>query len=193
LIPWINLAALVASTALFTWFYVRSVSPAVRSRTEGDIAYERCASDRVVSGVFEAISFITYIVYVWFPLPIGLPVRLPWAYGFSAVLAAAIGIPAVWLMVRGLRDAGEETLRPKPEHSMYGGIYRRIRHPQAAGEFPIYFVAALLCHSPFLLLYSLVWIPVYYVICRAEERDLLIRYGDAYAEYMSRTGFWWPK
>ena len=42
---------------------------------------------------------------------------------------------------------------------------------------------AFLLHSPFLVLFSAIWIPVFVLMCRAEERDLLIRYGSAYEEY----------
>ena len=35
-------------------------------------------------------------------------------------------------------------------------------------------------------------VPVWYYMCRAEEKDLLIRYGDSYAEYMKRVSFWLP-
>ena len=50
-----------------------------------------------------------------------------------------------------------------------------------------------LFHSPFLALYSLVWIPIFFVMSLAEERDLTIRYGEAYEEYRERTGFLLPK
>lgn len=42
-------------------------------------------------------------------------------------------------------------------------------------------------------LYSFVWIPIFIVMGKAEERDLLIRYGDACAEYQQETGFLLPK
>jgi protein-S-isoprenylcysteine O-methyltransferase Ste14 len=42
-------------------------------------------------------------------------------------------------------------------------------------------------------LFSFVYVPVWYSWCRAEERDLLIRYGAAYAEYMDRVGFRIPR
>ena len=108
-------------------------------------------------------------------------------------IAAVIAIPAIALMIRGARDAGEETMTPRPEHTMYGGIYTRIRHPQAVGEFPLWWVIAFMVHSPFLALLSFVYVPVWYYLCVAEERDLLLRYGEAYAEYRARTGFWWPR
>lgn len=96
-------------------------------------------------------------------------------------------------MIRGTKDAGEETMKPKREHTMYGGIYKRIRHPQAVGEFPLWWMIAFLVHSPFLVIFSFVYVPVWYYLCVAEERDLLIRYGEAYEEYRAKTGFWFPK
>jgi protein-S-isoprenylcysteine O-methyltransferase Ste14 len=75
-------------------------------------------------------------VNYWFPLPLPLPRTFPWSWRVSALIAVLIAIPALYLMLRGVKDAGEETMRPKREHVMYGGIYTRIRHPQAVGEFP---------------------------------------------------------
>jgi protein-S-isoprenylcysteine O-methyltransferase Ste14 len=76
---------------------------------------------------------------------------------------------------------------------LFGGVYTRVRHPQAVGEFPLWWVFAFLVHSPFLVMFSCVYVPVWYYFCVAEERDLLLRYGAAYAEYRSRTGFWLPR
>jgi len=93
----------------------------------------------------------------------------------------------------GLKDAGEESLAPKKEHVLYGGIYKKIRHPQAAGEVTLWWVAAFFLNSPYLALFSFIWLPVFYIFCWAEEKDLVIRYGDAYLEYRKNTGFIIPK
>jgi hypothetical protein len=37
-------------------------------------------------------------------------------------------------MIRGLIDAGTESAIPKKEYAIYGGIYKKIRHPQAGDE-----------------------------------------------------------
>ena len=81
----------------------------------------------------------------------------------------------------------------RKEHTLFGGIYERIRHPQAAGEMPFWWVIAFLLNSPFLVLYSFVWIPIFLVMCWAEERDLVIRYGQGYRDYQKRTGFLVPR
>ena len=137
---------------------------------------------------------VDYVLYLFFPIAcLPLPARFPWPWWLSIAIGLAIGIPAMALMLRGTRDAGEETLRPKQAHTMYGGIYTRIRHPQAAGEVFLFAVMGLLLHSPFLTLWSLVYFPIFVLLCYAEEQDLLLRYGEAYADYCRRTGAFWPR
>lgn len=76
---------------------------------------------------------------------------------------------------------------------MFTGIYERIRHPQAVGEVFIWLVISLLLNSPFLAIFSLIYFPVFVVFCWAEEQDLLLRFGEDYAEYIRRTGAFWSK
>jgi protein-S-isoprenylcysteine O-methyltransferase Ste14 len=82
---------------------------------------------------------------------------------------------------------------PKKEHTLYGGIYEKIRHPQAASELMMWWVMAFFLHSPFLALFSFVWVPIFCAVCLAEERDLVLRYGEAYEAYRQSTGFFFPK
>ena len=193
MISWLNFGVLIISSFLFTIFYVKSVQPAALEKRIGPTAYHRCATYRMISSVFMFIAVANYILYYWFPLPLPLSRTFPWSWWISAVIAVLIGVPSLYLMFRGIKDAGEETMRPKQEHTLYGGIYTRIRHPQALGEFPTWWMMAFLVHSPFLVLFSFVYIPVWYYFCVAEERDLVIRYGTAYEEYRAKTGFWLPK
>ena len=193
MIAWINFAVLVVSTLLTLVFYVKSAGPAALEAKIGPSAYQRCTRYRLISSVFMTVASINYVVYFFFPLPLPLPATLPWPWWVSALIAAAIAVPSGYVFYRGLRDAGEETMIVKKEHTMYGGIYETIRHPQALGELPFWWVIAFLLHSPFLVLYSLVWIPIFVLMCLAEERDLLLRYGEAYEEYMQRTGRFFPR
>ena len=189
---WINFAVLLFASILFLYFYVRSVSPAAQEKVIGPSAYQRCFYYRLIAGAFEFVITANYILYYFFPLATPLPDRFPWAWWVSIVIALVIGIPAGTLMVVGLLHAGEEAMRPKKEHSMYGGIYDKIRHPQAVGEVFLFAVIGLLLHSPFLTLFSLIYFPIFLIMCYAEEQDLLLRYGDSYAEYCRRTGAFWP-
>ena len=193
MIAWINVAVMIVSTLLVLYFYVRSVGPAALEKKIGAAAYPMCARYRSISGIFMGLAGVNYVVYVFYPLPVSLARTFPWPWWGSALIAVLIAIPSGYLLGRGVRDAGEETMTPKKEHVLYQGIYTRVRHPQATGEMPLWWVIAFLLHSPFLVLYSFVWIPIFIVMSWAEERDLLIRYGQAYAEYRERTGFLLPK
>lgn len=190
---WINLAVLLLSTLLFLHFYVLSVGPAALERAIGEDSYRRCGRYRVVAVIFETITVINYVLYRFYPVSTPLPESFPWPWWVSALIAAVIGIPTTWLMVIGMKDAGSELAFPKKEHTMYGGIYTRIRHPQAAGEVFGWLWIGFLLHSPFLVAFSFIYFPVFLIMCWAEEADLLVRYGDAYADYWRKTGAFFPR
>ncbi len=189
----INLAVLVVSAMLFLTFYARSAGPAALEKRIGEGAYPQCTRYRIIASAFEAVAVACYVVTFFHPLPVPLPRVFPWPWWVSALIALLIAIPSGTLMWRGLKDAGAESLFVKKEHTMYGGIYQKIRHPQALGELPFWWVFAFLLHSPFLALVSFVWAPIFVIICWAEERDLLIRCGEAYEAYRARTGALWPR
>ncbi len=193
MVSWINFAVLVVSTCLLTIYYLKSVGPAALELDIGPIAYEKCATYRLISAFCVVAASVNYILYFWFPLPVPIPKVFPWSWWISAVIAILITIPSAYFMVRGVLDAGEETLTPKREHKMYGGIYLNMRHPQAIGEFFVWWILALFLNSPFLTLYSFVFVPIWITFCIAEERDLLLRYGTTYEEYRKRTGFLFPR
>ena len=193
MIAWINFAVLLLATVVFLLFYVRSARPAGQTMVIGPRAYRLCFYDRLVAAGLEFVITANYILYYFFPLETPLPDKFPWAWWISLIIALVIGIPAMTLMMIGMRDAGEETMQPKQDHVMYGGIYKKMRHPQAAGEVFLFWVIAFLLHSPFLVIFSFIYIPFFILICYVEEQDLLLRYGQAYAEYCQRTGAFWPK
>jgi protein-S-isoprenylcysteine O-methyltransferase Ste14 len=193
-IGWLNFVVLVISSVIFSVLYVLSVRPAHLEQKIGEKAYRRCGYYRLIGMIPMVVASLNYVLYHWYPLPIDpLPARFPWPYGVNVALAAIIGIPAMGLMLWGVRDAGREALAPDKSHTMYGGIYEKIRHPQAVGEAPMWIVMALLINSPFLVVFSLLYLGVWYWWCVEEEKDLLLRYGQAYADYRARTGMLWPK
>lgn len=193
MIAWVNFAVLLVASILFLLFYVRSVSPAGREKVIGPRAYQLCFYDRLTAGALEFVITANYVLYYFFPLPTPLPDKFPWPWWISILIAIFIGIPAASLMLVGLRNAGEEAVRPRKEHSLYGGIYTRLRHPQAVGEVFLFPVIGFLLHSPFLVVFSLIYFPIFMIMCYAEEQDLLLRYGEGYAEYCRNTGAFWPK
>jgi len=179
--------------ALSTVSYIKSVSPAALEQQIGEVAYERSARYRKIATAAYYFMFLNYVVYYFYPLSTPLPDFFPWQYWITVVIATAIFIPSIYLMYIGARDAGEETLTPRKEHTLYGGIYETIRHPQALGEVWLGLVIALYLNSPLLAVLSFIFFPTFYYFCIVEERDLVIRYGQDYIHYRERTGMFFPK
>lgn len=193
MIEWLNLILLILCVVISLYYYLKSVQPARLEQEIGEIAYEKCERYRVFATIPFAILFLSNILYVFYPLPLPIPNELPWDYSISIILAIVIMIPSFALMIIGARDAGEETLSPKKEHTLYGGIYNTVRHPQAWGEVWVGLIIALVLHRTFLFLFSFIWFPVFYYMTVVEERDLVIRYGKPYEEYRERVGMYFPK
>ena len=195
LVGWVNLGVMVAASVAFTVLYALSVRPAhLAQRIGAAAAYPRCAHYRLWASVLMFVVLANYVLYLVYPLPVDpFPARFTWPYWINVIVVIVFGGPALWVFVRGMRDAGEETMTPRAEHTLYGGIYESIRHPQALGEAPMWLAMALLLNSPFLAVFSLLYLPVWYWWCVVEEQDLLLRYGDAYAEYRARTGMLFPR
>jgi methanethiol S-methyltransferase len=193
MLAWINLIVLISSALIFFVLYIISVSPAQLERRWGPESYPRCGRIRAVAMLFEFIAVGCYIVYYFYPLPLSLSTQFAWGWPVSITIGTLISIPSVWLMVKGMIDAGAESAVPDKSHSLYGGIYQYMRHPQATGELTIWWAIAFWLNSPFLVLLSFLWIPLFYLMCLAEEKDLVIRYGQPYLEYQSQAGFILPK
>ncbi len=115
------------------YFYVKSVSPASLETKIGEAAYKKCTLYRRVASGFMMIPLANYIIYLFYPLPIPLPKTFPWGWWISVFIVILIALLSGYLFWRGMKDAGEETMTPKKEHKMYGGIYQKIRHPQGVG------------------------------------------------------------
>lgn len=193
MIAWTNFVVLLLATVLTVVYYVKSVGPAALEQKIGPSAYAKCTRYRTISAILMTLAGVNYVVYAFYPIPLPLPQFFPWLYWGSALIAVVIAVPSGILFARGMKDAGEETMLVKKEHKLYGGIYRKIRHPQAAGEVWYWWVFAFLCNSPFLVIYSIIWLPLFHLMSLAEERDLLIRYGNDYKTYMESTGMYFPR
>ena len=189
----INVIAMTSSGVLSGYFYLLSVRPATLERKIGPRAYRLCTRYRLISSIFMCILVANYVLYYFYPLEFALPQTFPWPYLVSVAMAVGVATPAGCLLYMGVRDAGEETLSPKKEHRLYGGIYEKIRHPQTAGEMPLWLVLALFLNSPFLALISFGLIISFACICFVEDKDLELRYGKVYVEYKEKTGAFFPK
>lgn len=194
IIAFINFLTLGISLFLFSFLYVLSIQPVKRSEKHGEKAWADCKKIRSISGFFEIIALINIVLWLWFPLQlVNIWIISPniWV---GMIAAVCLLIPCVILMIKGMLDAGSETLTPSKETEMYGGIYKYIRHPQSAGEFPVFIVMGFLVNSWFIVIlmcvYTVIYVPimVYY-----EEKDLVRRFGEKYVNYQGQTGAIFPK
>ena len=193
MIEWINFSLFLMSLFLFSYFYTLSVQPVKREKRKGERAWKECMKLRIIASIFEFIIIITLILWIWFPLPL-INWKVHPNYVFGLVIGIVISIPCLAILLKGMRDAGSETLQPSKETQMYGGVYNYIRHPQSLGEFPLFVVIAFIVNSWFMVLLMSVYIMIYVpiMICY-EEEDLIRRFGKNYQEYQKKTGALFPK
>ena len=129
---WINVAVMVVLAVVTTAVYVRSVSPAALEKKIGPEAYAVCGRTRKVAMGLYMLFFVPYVLAAFYP-PAPFPRGFPWPYWVSAVLGVLIAVPSTALMLVGVWHAGEETLLPRKEHTLYGGIYKVYPPPAEPG------------------------------------------------------------
>lgn len=192
-VAWLNLVSLHISAFLLVYLYVLSAMPVTRAERRGERAWNECKWLRSIAGFFELVLSINMILWIWFPAP-----NMAWPFHpnpvVGKVIAVAIAVPSAAILVKGIKDAGKETMQPSKTTKMFGGIYQHIRHPQTLGEMPLFIAIALFTNSLFLV----VWATLFVILGTAilihyEEKDLVKRFGDAYLEYRRRTGAFVPK
>jgi protein-S-isoprenylcysteine O-methyltransferase Ste14 len=96
-------------------------------------------------------------------------------------------------MFYGMAAAGKEAATPRKETKLYDGIYNYMRHPQTLGEMLSWFGIAMILNSLTLLIFSLVWLPLFIGYTIIEDNDLAVRFGKTYIEYTKNVGIFWKK
>jgi protein-S-isoprenylcysteine O-methyltransferase Ste14 len=166
--------------------------PVTREEVQGEQAWAECARLRTISFFFAGIMVASTIFWLWIPVP-----ELAWVLSsdplFGIIIGLIICIPCLILLMIAMRDAGKEMNAPQKGISMHGGIYKRMRHPGALGEMPLYIVVALFVNSLFLTIWMTMFVLIFTPIhIHYEEKDLLKRFGEEYAEYKRTTPAFFP-
>lgn len=175
MISWLNVVVLIVATMLVLYFEVKSAVPAALEKKIGAIAQARCTRYRVLASLLMTLAGINYVIYALYPLPLPLPQTFPWSWWVSAAIATVLAILAGYLWWREMDEAGKETLSVDQTYRVYEDIYEKNPHPQLASELPFWWMIAFLLHSPFLVLFSLLWVPIFEIAFWLEKQDLLIR------------------
>lgn len=174
--------------------YTISIQPMKRAEKRGEKAWKECKTYRSIGGLFELVSVINLVLWIWYPLPVVGEWIISENIWVGIVIGIAILVPCLIIMTVGIKDAGKETLSPSKETEMYGGIYSYIRHPQTLGEFPTFIALAFMFNSWFLVILSTVFIGLYTpIMIHYEEKDLIKRFGEKYVKYQEKTGALFPK
>ena len=193
MIEWLNFFTLFISTLFFSYFYTLSIQPVKREEKRGERAWKECMRLRSLSIGFEFIKTINILLWTWFPIPI-LNWKIHSNYLIGVLVGFLISLPSVFIIIKGVKDAGSETIQPSKETLMYSGIYKYIRHPQSTGEFPLFIALAFGINSWFLVIVMAVHMIIFLpIMVFFEEKDLIRRFGDNYRDYQKRTGAIFPK
>lgn len=190
----INFSSFIIACLIMSYLYILSIQPVKRVEKYGEKGWEDCKKFRSIGGLFELVSVINLVLWIWFPLPIVNTWIISSNIWVGIIIAICIVIPCSIILFLGIKAAGSETLSPSKDTEMYGGIYRYIRHPQSLGEFPLFPALSFAFNSWFLVLISSIFIIIYIpIMISYEERDLIRRFGDKYREYQKNTGALFPK
>ncbi|MEJ2248169.1 MAG: isoprenylcysteine carboxylmethyltransferase family protein [Candidatus Lokiarchaeota archaeon] len=190
----LNFIILLVSIFIMSYVYIPSIQPMKMSEKYGDKAWNYAKILRSIGGIFELVSVINIILWIWFPLPFVFTWIVSPNIWIGIIISICLFIPCGILVGLGVKSAGPETLTPSKETEMYGGIYKYIRHPQSLGEFPMFIALGFLVNSWFLVIFSGLFIVIYIpIMIHYEEKDLIRRFGDKYIEYQQKTGALFPK
>lgn len=164
-----------------------------REEKHGEKAWEESKKIRIACGIFETIVLINNFLWILVPVD-SLQWQIAESYVTLIILAVVLSTPFLIIMVKGMMDAGKETMEPSKDTEMYGGIYKYIRHPQSLGEFPLFVTFAILTNSWFMVILSALLVIIYVpIMVKIEEEDLIKRFGESYKEYQKKTGALLPK
>lgn len=128
-----------------------------------------------------------------FAAQLAQPNQVPFCAGL-VMITTGLAL-AVWTVHLFLTH-GQGTPAPwePPQNLVVSGPYRHVRNPMISGALFILMGEALLFQSVPLLMWwlifllaNLIYLPIF------EERDLLVRYGEAYKRYIAHVPRWLPR
>lgn len=146
--------------------------------------------ERLLLGLMFICWMALPFLWLWTPLFAFADYAMP---QWLRLLGVAFEIAAVWLFWRSHEDLGRQwsiSLELRNGHRIVDqGVYRRIRHPMYAAIW-LWGISQALLIPNFIVgpsvLFAFFW--MYLLRTPREEQMLLEQFGDAYADYMKRTG-----
>lgn len=111
----------------------------------------------------------------------------------SGLLPMGIGLLLYRLAGRyrhGLAGGGSGLSGPPPDRLVTTGIYSLTRNPMYSGHLVYLAGLTVLTSSPSAFAYTLANVPWFHARVRRDERNLLERFGEPYARYLTEVPRW---
>jgi len=149
-------------------------------------------------------AYVTSVLCSWPPVTAALVIyrhelfRSGWPPLPMAIAGICLIIFEGWIFWRVHHDLGTSRLVGRTELGGGGelqcrGIYARIRHPRYTGSLLAILGACLLGGTRVTWLVAAVWLLLMRAAIALEERELQMRFGDAYREYSRRVPRFVPR
>ena len=151
--------------------------------------------ERALMGVVTLGNIILPILYLFTRWLRFADYRLPLVVSWCG---AGLMVWAIWLFWRSHVDLGLNwsiTLEMRKDHELVtGGVYRRVRHPMYAGIFLFAIAQGVLLQNWLAGWGGFVSFALLYLIRAPREEKMMSEFfGEAYRDYMKRTGRLWPR
>lgn len=156
MIAWINLVCLIIATILSLYFYVKTAETGIVGTKNAAIESLKLTQYQTFAELLMALVGINYVVYFLYPIPLSIPQTFPWSWWVSATIAMAIGLLSSYYWWRSLSE--------QPDPAEIWVDHQQIKESQLFSYFTFWLCLGFLLHSPFLLLFSLTWIPIYLLL-----------------------------
>jgi protein-S-isoprenylcysteine O-methyltransferase Ste14 len=143
-------------------------------------------------GLVTAIAVVSWLVspssMAWSSVP--LPAWVRWG---GVALGVAAGALWIWTF-RTLGPNLTDTVVTRRQHTLVtGGPYRWVRHPFYVSMTLLLLGNSLATANWFILAGGTLLMTLIVIRASTEERLLIARFGDAYRDYMARTGRFLPR
>jgi protein-S-isoprenylcysteine O-methyltransferase Ste14 len=147
---------------------------------------------RALGGLSLWLATLTYIIFpksiAW--SMISLPSPLRWVGAGIAIL----NIPFLYWVLHNLGTNITDTVFIRANHRLVTtGPYRWVRHPFYVSLFACFIALSLVSANRLIGLLTFFFFLVLFKRTDREEAKLIERFGDAYRQYMQRTGRFFPK
>jgi protein-S-isoprenylcysteine O-methyltransferase Ste14 len=143
-------------------------------------------------GIFRFFAFESILVLillncpVWFKDPFSLHQIISWILLILSILVAVIGFQTFYSRGKP-KDQMEDTSR-----LITNGLYKYIRHPMYLSLILVGFGVLAKDCGYLQWLFAVINFVAIILTAKAEEKEMMVKFGDDYREYMKRTKMFIP-